>query len=215
MQNAAMKIALSVLVTLIAMSSTMAASTTATAGKTYMWIDKNGERQYGDAVPPEYAQGERRVLNKDGVETKREGALKTPAQLAEEQRQLAEQQKREQHDHFLLTTYTSTRDIERLRDERLVQLDAQIKAATAYIETLDTRLKTLQERSQQFKPYNTKPNARRMPDDLAEQLVRGSSEAQSQRKALEKQRQELLDVRAQFDADSARYHELTIRNKAG
>jgi hypothetical protein len=215
MQNAAMRVALTILAVLVATSSTMAASTPGTPGKTYMWIDKNGERQYGDAVPPEYAQGERRVLNKDGVETKREGALKTPAQLAEEQRVQTELQKREQHDHFLLTTYTSTHDIERLRDERLVQLDAQIKAATAYIETLDTRLKSLQERSQQFKPYNTKPNARRMPDDLAEQLVRGSSESISQRKALEKQRQELLDVRAQFDADSARYRELTAHNRTG
>ena len=215
MQNAVMKIAFALLAMLFAASLTMAASSTGTPGKTYMWIDKNGERQYGDAVPPEYAQGERRVLNKDGVETQREGAVKSAAQVAEEQRVLAEQQKREQHDHFLLTTYTSTRDIERLRDERLVQLDAQIKAATAYIDTLDTRLKALQERAQQFKPYNAKPNARRMPDDLAEQLVRGSSESISQRKALERQRQELLDVRAQFDADSARYRELTTRSKTG
>jgi hypothetical protein len=180
-----------------------------------MWIDKNGERQYGDAVPPEYAQGERRILNRDGVETTREGAPKTAQQLAEEKRVLTEKQQREQHDRFLLTTYTSTRDIERLRDERLVQLDAQIKAATAYIDTLDTRLKALQERAQQFKPYNSKPNARRMPDDLAEQLVHGASEATAQRKALEKQRRELLDVRSQFDADIVRYRELTARAKSG
>lgn len=215
MQNAVMKITFALLAMLLATSLTMAASGTGTPGKTYMWVDKNGERQYGDAVPPEYAQGERRVLNKDGVETRREGAQKSAEQQAEEQRVQAEQQQREQHDHFLLTTYTSTRDIDRLRDERLVQLDAQIKAATAYIETLDTRMKALQERSQQFKPYNTKPNARRMPDDLAEQLVRGSSEAISQRKALERQRQELQDVRTQFDADSARYRELTTRSKSG
>ena len=46
-------------------------------------------------------------------------------------------QERQQHDNFLLTTYTSTKDIERLRDERLDQLDGQIKAANAYIDTLN------------------------------------------------------------------------------
>jgi hypothetical protein len=177
--------------------------------KTYMWIDKNGHKQYGDSIPPEYSQNETRVLNKQGVETQHLDAPLTPAQLAEQARITKDRQDREQHDRFLLTTYTSTRDIERLRDERLVQLDGQVKAASAYIDSLDARMKALQARSQQFKPYNTSPNARRMPDDLAEQLVRGASEAVAQRRALEKQRQELGGVRAQFDADIARYRELT------
>lgn len=179
--------------------------------KTYMWIDKNGHKQYGDAIPPEYSQSESRVLNRQGVETQHLDAPMSPAQLAEQGRIAKEKQDREQHDRFLLTTYTSTRDIERLRDERLVQLDGQIRAAVAYIDSLDARLTALQARSQQFKPYNTSPNARRMPDDLAEQLVRGASEQSAQRKALEKQRQELVNVRAQFDADVARYRELTGR----
>lgn len=179
--------------------------------KTYMWIDKNGHKQYGDAIPPEYSQSETRVLNKQGVETQRVDAPLTPAQLAEQNRIAKDKQDREQHDRFLLTTYTSTRDIERLRDERLVQLDGQIRAAVAYVDSLDTRLKALQARSQQFKPYNTSPNARRMPDDLAEQLVRGATEVVAQRKAVELKRQELVGVRAQFDADVARYRELTGR----
>jgi hypothetical protein len=192
-------------------SAPAAAADSASTKKTYMWIDKNGHKQYGDAIPPEYAQSETRVLNQQGVETQRVDAPLTPAQLAERTRIAKEKQDREQHDRFLLTTYTSARDIERLRDERLVQLDAQIKAAGAYIDSLDARLKALQVRSQQFKPYSTRANARRMPDDLAEQLVRGASEMTAQRKALEKQRQELVAVRAQFDADIARYRELTGR----
>jgi hypothetical protein len=179
--------------------------------KTYMWIDKNGHKQYGDTIPPEYSQNETRVLNKQGVETQRVDAPLTPAQRAEQTRITKEKQDREQHDRFLLTTYTSTRDIERLRDERLVQLDGQIRAAVAYIDSLDTRLASLQTRSQKFKPYNTSPNAHRMPDDLAEQLVRSASEQSAQRKALDKQKQELVRQRAQFDADVARYRELTGR----
>jgi DNA repair exonuclease SbcCD ATPase subunit len=184
----------------------------AQAGETttnYSWVDKNGERHYGDSVPPEYAQSERRVLNNQGVEVQHVDAEMNATQRADQlKRQQAEQQ-RAQHDNFLLTTYTSTKDIERLRDERLDQLDGQIKAANAYMETLDARLKTLQARALLFKPYSTKPDARRMPDDLAEQLVRAASDLRAQHKAMDKRLQDQTDVRAQFEADIARYRELT------
>jgi hypothetical protein len=199
------------LVAVTAVPAVAATTTKPSSGRNYMWIDKNGERQYGDSVPPEYSQGERRVLNNQGVELQREDARKNAQQLAEEKRRQQDTQQRAQHDRFLLTTYTSTRDIERLRDERLALLEGQVKAAVLYIDSLDARLKTLQTRAQNFKPYSAKPDARRMPDDLAEELVRGSSEARAQRKALEKRQTDLIDVRAQFDADIARYKELTTR----
>lgn len=180
-------------------------------GRNFMWIDKNGQRHYGDAIPPEYSQGESRVLNNQGVELQRDDARKNAQQLEEEKRRQQDQQQRQQHDRFLLTTYTSTRDIERLRDERLDQIDGQVKAAVLYIESLDARLKAMQQRAQQFKPYNADAKARRMPDDLAEDLVRASSETRAQRKALDARRQELLQVRAQFDVDIARFRELTSR----
>jgi uncharacterized coiled-coil protein SlyX len=175
---------------------------------TYSWIDKNGHKQYGDSVPPEYSQVEKRILNKDGIETRREGPPKTAEQLLEDRRQREAVERRMQHDRFLVTTYNSVKDIERLRNERLDQLGAQVTAAQGYIATLDSRLQALQQRAQQFKPYNTAPNARRMPDDLAEQLVRGQSEATGQRKALDRKMKEMADVRAQFDADSLRFTQL-------
>jgi hypothetical protein len=175
----------------------------------YSWVDKNGERHYGDAVPPDYAQSERRVLNNQGVEVQHVEAEKNADQRAEQLKRERSLQDRQQHDNFLLTTYTSIKDIERLRDERLDQLDGQVKAASAYIETLEARLKTLQARALLFKPYSKKPDARRMPDDLAEQLVRTSNDLRSQRKAMDKRHQDQGDVRSQFEADISRYRELT------
>jgi hypothetical protein len=177
----------------------------------YSWVDKNGERHYGDSVPPEYSQTEQRVINDRGVEINRVGAGKNAEQLAEQRRKEQEIAQRQQHDRFLLTTYTSTKDIERLRDERLDQISGQIKATNAYIDTLDGRLKSLQARAMNFKPYNTKPDARRMPDDLAEELVRTSNEVRSQRHALDDRTREQEVVRAQFQADIARFRELINR----
>ena len=105
----------------------------------YSWVDKNGERHYGDSVPPEYAQSERRLLNNQGVEVQHVDAEKNAEQRAQQLKSDQTAQQRLQHDNFLLSTYTSTKDIERLRDERLDQIDGQIKAASAYIDTLDRK----------------------------------------------------------------------------
>jgi hypothetical protein len=179
----------------------------------YSWVDKNGERHYGDAVPPEYAQTERRVLNNQGVEVGHVDGVKTAQQVAEEKRIAAEIAAKAQHDRFLLTTYTTSKDIERLRDERLDQINGQIKAANAYIETLNSRLGTLTERSLHFKPYNTKPDARKLPDDLAEELVRTTNEVRNQKRSLDNRTREQDAVRAQFEADINRFRELTANQR--
>ena len=179
--------------------------------RNYSWLDKNGERHYGDAVPPEYAQSERRVLNAQGIEVQHVDALKNAQQLAEQRKREQDIAQRAQHDRFLLTTYTSTKDIERLRDERLDQINGQIKATNAYIDLLQTRLKALQERAMRFKPYNTKPDARRMPDDLTEELVRASNDVRTQKRALDNRSKELLTVRTQFESDISRYRELASK----
>jgi hypothetical protein len=182
--------------------------------QTYKWVNDKGEVQYGDSVPAEYAQSERAILNSQGVEVGRVGSRKNAQQVAEQAQRDQDAEHKRQHDQFLLTTYTSTRDIERLRDERLDQIDGQIKAAQAYIETLDGRLSTLQERALRFKPYNQKSEARHMPDDLVEDLVRTANETRDQRRSLDTRRKDQLDVRAQFDADIARYRELMTRQRS-
>jgi hypothetical protein len=178
------------------------------SGKSYKWVDEKGVTHYGDRIPPQYSKSESSVLNKHGVEVGRNDAQKTPEQLAEEARlnELAVRQK--QHDHFLITTYPSVKDIEALRDERLAQISAQRRAAEAYIEGLHSRLSALQTRAFNFKPYNEKPNARRMPDDLAEDLMRTVNEMRTQRTALAAKDAEETALREQFQADIVRYREL-------
>jgi hypothetical protein len=91
----------------------------------------------------------------------------------------------------------------------MAQEEGQIKATLIYIDTLGTRLASLQERAMHFKPYNTEPGARRLPDDLAEELVRTLNESRSQQRALDAKRQEESETQAQFNGDIQRYHELT------
>jgi hypothetical protein len=180
----------------------------------YKWVDDKGVVHYGDSIPPEYAQKERTLLNRQGVEVGRVEGGKSPAQLAEQQRAEDLVRQKAQHDQFLLTTYGSTKDIEQLRDQRLAQIDGQIKAASLYIDSLDTRLTTLVERARSFKPYSDNPNARRMPDDLAEELVRSANDNRVQHNVLDGKHREMVDVRAQFDADVTRFKELTSKTRS-
>jgi hypothetical protein len=174
----------------------------------YRWVDEHGVVHYGDRVPPQYAQKEATVLNDQGVEVGRLSAEKTPEELQASEREEEQLQRQKQHDEFLLTTYTSVADIEQLRDERLEQLKGQRVAAEQYIAGLHERLMTLQARAMEFKPYNAESQARRMPDDLAEQLVRTVNEMRSQRNALAAKDQQESAVRTQFQADIDRYREL-------
>lgn len=175
---------------------------------TYRWVDEKGVTHYGDRLPPQYSQQESSILNDQGVEVGRHEAQKTPAQLAEEARIRQEQLEKKQRDSFLLTTYASVDDIVHLRDLRLDQIKGQRVVAEQYIADLHERLVALQVRAMVFKPYSASPNARRMPDALAEDLMRSLNEMRTQRSTLTTKDKEETLMRAQFQADIDRYREL-------
>lgn len=184
------------------------------AGRTYRWVDANGVTHYGDVVPPEYANQGRAELNRQGVAVR-----EVPAQLsgieAARARQLAEEQARQrQHDQFLLNTYTRATDIEQLRDERLALVDGQIRLAQGSIESVDARLDVLAGRMRGFRPYSANPSARRLPDQLAEEVVRSLYEKRSLEESLATREAEKQEIRAQFDGDLVRYRELAAQRQS-
>ncbi len=184
------------------------AFTEAADKQTYKWVDEKGVTHYGDSVPAEYSQREQRVLDKRGIEVQKRSAEMSPKEAAEyAARQKAESERRA-HDVFLVSTYPSVKEIEQVRDTRLDLIRGQISAAEAYIAGLTTRVDGLKQRSLMFAPYNTKPGARRMPDDLAEEMVRALSELRTQNTALGNRKSEFASVSASFDNDIKRFREL-------
>jgi hypothetical protein len=180
-----------------------------TEGKqTYKWVDEKGVTHYGDSVPAEYSQREQRLLSPEGLEIQKRQAEMSPKEAAEYAAKQKEEARRKAHDMFLVSTYPSVKEIENVRDVRLDQVNGQISAAAAYIAGLTTRVDGLKQRAMLFAPYNTNPGARRMPDDLAEEMVRAMSELRTQNAAQAAKRAELNSVVAQFDADIRRFKEL-------
>ena len=148
------------------------------------------------------------MLNQEGVVIRKLEAEKSPEQRAAEALRLRDTEARKQHDQFLLNTYTSVDDIETLRDQRLEQIVGQSAAATQYVESLNSRLTGLQAKAQLFKPYSSEGGARRMPDDLAADLVRTVSEVRMQNNVLLAKQREHADVSQQFQVDIERFAEL-------
>jgi uncharacterized coiled-coil protein SlyX len=212
-----MRIANPLLATLLSglLVATVASAQKGAAEKpTYKWVDEKGVIHYGDTVPAEYSQREQRLLNSQGVEVQKRQAEMSPTEAAAYAAKQKQEGMRRQHDMFLLSTYPSVREIEAVRDQRMDQINGQIAAADAYIASLTTRVDGLKERSMNFAPYNTNPGARRMPDDLSEEMVRALSELRTQNSALAARRRDLQQVVDQFDADISRFKELRASTAA-
>ena len=184
----------------------------AEAGKgarSYKWVDEQGVTHYGDAVPPQYASQGRSELNAQGVELKQYPRQLSADEAAAAQKSAAEQARQRQHDAFLLNTYTRVTDIEQLRDERIALVDGQIQVAHGSLETNRQRLTELEKRMRGFRPYSPMAAARRMPDQLAEEIIRTLKERDSLQELLASHEAQKVNHRSQFDTDIARYRELT------
>ncbi|HEY6453934.1 MAG TPA: DUF4124 domain-containing protein [Steroidobacteraceae bacterium] len=186
----------------------------ADAPAVYKWVDDQGVVHYGDSIPPQYAQKESTLLNKQGVPIGHREGSKSAAELAAAADAEQQAARQKQRDSFLLATYTSVKDIEQLRDERLLQIQSQRVAAEQYVASLGERLNALQSRAQSFKPYSTRADAHRMPDDLAEQMVHTLNDIRAQRTALNTSLDEEAKTQAQFQSDIDRYKELRAAQAA-
>jgi hypothetical protein len=209
MNPASCRLRLCLLLASLALGAARAASADNPSSKgpiAYRWTDEQGVVHYGDHVPPQYSTQDRTELNAQGVEVGHLDAQKSPEQLKAEEHARAALMKQKQHDAFLVSTYTSVKDIEALRDVRLDQLHTQRAAAEQYVDSLRVRLASLQGRALACSPY--KDNARPMSDDLAENLVRTVNEMQQQTTALAASGAEETKLRAEFQADIDRYREL-------
>jgi hypothetical protein len=174
----------------------------------YKWVDKDGVTHYGDHVPPEYASQEQHILNSQGFEIKRLDAEKTAAQAATEEQKRIDAEQRQLRDRNLLNTYASVQEIERLRDQRLTLLADQIKVTTQFLDTLNGRMKKMRADSQRFRPYNSDPKAPAMPDQMAEDLVRLTTDVRTQETNLKQKRSEESTMSIQFESDIDRFKEL-------
>ncbi len=181
----------------------------------YRYTDENGVTQYGDKIPPQYANRDRDVLNRHGVPVGFEEGEVTEEERAviEEREALAEAERKAKADvaradRMLLETYLSVGDIEELRNRRLELLESQIKLTEVYLGNLRKKLVALQAEAANFKPYTTQPDAPQIPENLALDLSRTTASIALYEETLARTRSDQEALRDSFDKDIARFREL-------
>jgi len=178
----------------------------------YRCKDASGQTHYGDSKPPECEGSDTEVLNDHGMVVRVIEGTATAA--ARTQREVAEKRTREerdqklQHDHMLIETYLGVDDIERLRDQRLEQVESQFRVTELSIRNLRERQGTLQSQIARFKPYSEKPGAPPLPDHLAEEMVLTVNGMNVYQEMLAKNRAEQAQIKSSFESDIKRFKEL-------
>jgi hypothetical protein len=174
------------------------------------WTDDHGVRACGDHVPPQYAKGQRDVVDKNGVVVKVLPRERTAAEQAEyEHDQEAKKQAaaavRQQtaYDDFLLQSYQSVAEIERTRDDRLASIDGRTVLAEKSQASTQATLDELNQRAAGLKTAN-KP----VPDDLAKSIHSFEQARLDNANAIERLKEERAQTAAQFGRDITRYRSL-------
>jgi hypothetical protein len=204
-------LASAIALTLVFSSPTFAAGKSATFK---CWTNKDGIRECGNEVPPEYSQGETETINKEGFTTKVEQRAKTAAEVAEEQRKKDEaaaraaEEKRKHdeqatYDRVLMATFLTENDIVAARDRRTSAIDATIDVTKVTTAKLEEKLKTAEQKVEAQKKGNKAGNADDQKD--VDALKKQLADKQAYIDAKQKEKEATI---TEYDAYIKRFREL-------
>lgn len=146
---------LAIAAALVVVDASAQANKSSTTGKKKLvcWTDNAGNTACGDAVPPQFASKERKIIDGAGRTVKVIPGALTAEQRAEmeaqAQRDAIAQREAERvaaHDRALTATYSAPEDIAALRDDRLSTIDTQIELAESALRRDSVSLAELRSR---------------------------------------------------------------------
>lgn len=208
-------------ITLVAgvLAALSAAPVTASAASIQCWTNKQGVRECGQFVPPEYSQQKHEELNQEGLVIKRQARAKTPEELAKERQKKEEEAKKQavlerkaqaqaRHDRVLLDTFTTEDDLKLARDGKLQAIDARITHTRQLVGRLQADLADLQHQA-----AATELSGHNVQANLLGQIAQVRQQIADNQDFIAQRRTERKELVAQFAADLARYRELKAEQK--
>jgi len=178
--------------------------------KMYKWVDDKGVTHYGETIPPEYAHRDREELNKAGRVVEKKEVLTPEERHAKELEDIRKREDEEaaleqkRRDKALLNTYSGVKEIDLARVRNLQQVEARLNSISSQLKMADDKLIGLQKEADGY----TK-TGKKTPASLQEDLQESQARLTKLQQDLEKSRAEKAAVEARYDADKARYRELT------
>jgi hypothetical protein len=180
------------------------------AAKTYKWVDDKGTTHYSETIPPEYANKDRTELDKSGRVIKKEVVLTPEQRRASE---VADTDKRnddgaalelKRRDKALNDTYSSVEEIDLARNRNLQQVQTRISSVSSQIKIATDNLLALKKEAALLSSAG-----KIIPPSLKEDILDSQARLAKLQQELEKTQAEKTAVEARYDADKARYRELT------
>jgi hypothetical protein len=179
--------------------------------KLYKWVDEKGNTYFSDQVPPEYSKLRREELNKKGrtvgitekAKTKSEEALdRLLSALKSAQEKVIAQQR--YHDKALRITYSKLEDLQNTYKSKLQEMETEQKLAISNLKRLDNQLETLQRQA-----ATHERNGEQIPSNLLSEIKATEKDSQLAYVKISQNIEKKNAVVEQFNADIARYKQLT------
>ena len=181
----------------------------------YKWVDNEGKVHYGDSIPPEFSDKERKRINERGRTVKVFEAAKTPEEIAEAKRleeiRLAELKKAEdqaRRDNVLMATFSNEDDMVKTRDSKIASLEGLIQLTKRRIRSMNHRIKQLTEDAADFE-RSGKP----VPEMLTRQIENIRTQTTENESFIVVKQNEQDEINKQLKKDIARFRDLQQENQ--
>jgi hypothetical protein len=178
------------------------------------WTNKEGVRECGNSIPPEYSQQETVEKSAAGVTVQTRVRAKTKEELeaerieleretalAAEQERLAREQA--QRDRMLLHTYTTEEDLILTRDGQLAAIDSRIKHAEQITAKLRESLSESEGEAAQLER-----SGKKLTPDLKNEIDKVRTQLQNSEVSIARRQQEKSELKDKFAGYLARFREL-------
>lgn len=163
------------------------------------WKDEKGVTHYGDSIPPEYANRDNALINRQGI-TVQQNRPNAPQQNKEEELAKLEQQKK---DRALLGTFTNTKEIDLTRDRNLEPEQLALKNLqqdrTIAQKKVDAAAAEAASYSKSKKP---------IPASVSATLKTSNDNLAKIDQHISERQQTIENIKKRFDDDKKRYIEL-------
>ena len=180
------------------------------ATKLYKWVDDKGTTHYSETIPPEYANKSRTEIGKAGRVIEKKEVFTPEDRKANEESEAKKRADAEaaleskRRDKALVNTYSNEKEIDLARSRNLQQIEARVNSINSQLKTASANLLNFQKEADLLTKAG-KPIPATLKDDLQESQTRLSKLKQD----FEKSNAEKTAIEARYDADKARYKELT------
>jgi chromosome segregation ATPase len=172
--------------------------------KLYKWVDSDGVTQYGETIPPEYANRDTKILDKGRITDRNETfddkqKNSTKKETAEDK--AAKEARRK--DEALLNSFSNEKEIDLSRDRALLQIEARINSFTTLIKSAQSNLDDL------HKEYDRRTAQKmKIPESLTEDITDAEARVAKLQKDLDNNKKEFQAVTDRYAAEKQRFLEL-------